>query len=135
MRSHIEEFTGRLQPPDMSILERLGRRKFVSVSGLAEVLKEIRDHGMPDSISRSSIKRARERAFENESGPYGKIVKSVQSGFDENGIPCTFWYADPRACLYYMLGESSKLRDFIMQRLMEKPSSPNDPWGIIIYND
>ncbi len=119
----------------MARLENLGRRKFVSVAGLADVLKDIRDHGMPSAISKDSIKRARDSEFEDYDTPYGKVIKSQEIGTDEDGNPCTFWFGDSRAVLYYMLSESPKLADFVREKLADHPCSIDDPWHIIVYND
>jgi hypothetical protein len=120
----------------MSILAGLGRRKFVSVRGLADVLKDISEHGMPDSISRSSIKRARDSAFEeDELSSYGAIIQSIDIGINNDGKPCTFWYADARATLYTMIRECPKLEAFVRQKLVEHPSTPDNPWGLIVYSD
>ena len=120
----------------MSILADLGRRKFVSVRGLADVLKDIKEHGMPDSISRSAIKRARDSALdEDELASYGAIVRSIDVGINSDGEPCTFWYADARATLYTLIRECPKLDAFIQQKLVEHPSTPDNPWGLIVYND
>ena len=118
------------------MLSRLGRRKFVSVAGLADVLQDIKEHGMPDATSRSSIKRARDKAWDADvTSRYGTIVRSIECGVDEEGQPCVFWVADSRACLYYMISECGKLEAFIRQILVKNPCSPDNPWGIIVYND
>ena len=118
------------------MLASLGRRKFVSVAGLAEVLKEIREHGMPDATSRSAIKRARDKAFQADvTSRYGSVIRSIEIGSNEDGEPCVFWYVDSRACLYHMIRSSSKLERFIGYVLVKHPCTPQNPWGIIIYND
>ena len=107
---------GRCRSPRMSRLANLGRRKYISVSGLADVLKDIRDNGMPDTISRSSIKRARDQEFDSYDTSYGAVLKHMDAGTDDEGNPCTFWFADSRACLYYMITESPKLAVFFFSR-------------------
>ena len=119
----------------MSRLVDIGRRKYVSTAGLADVLKDIRDKGMPTAISRSSIKRARDSEFDDCVTPYGPILKSKVIGDDKSGKPCTFWLADSRATMYYLLSESPKLGDFIREKLREHPCSIIKPWSLIIYND
>ena len=119
----------------MSRLVDIGRRKFVSTAGLADVLKDLRDNGMPTAISRSSIKRARDSEFDDCVTPYGPILKSQVIGTDDSGEPCTFWMADSRSTMYYLISESPKLGDFIREKLREHPCSIIKPWRIIIYND
>ena len=119
----------------MSRLVELGRRKFISVSALADVLKDIKENGMPTHVSRSSIKRARDHEFEQYNTPYGAVLKSMNIGTDENGDPCCFWFADSRACLYYMISESPKLAQFIREKLAAHPCNIEKPWHIVVYND
>ena len=119
----------------MARLVSLGRRKYVSVAGLADVLKDIRDNGMPSAISRSAIKRSRDSEFDDYECPYAPILNSQIIGTDEDGNPCTFWMADSRAVLYFMISESPKLGDFMREKLAEHPCSIDNPWNIIVYND
>jgi hypothetical protein len=61
------------------VLAKLGRKHFVSQSGLAAVLKDLQEAGLlTDSIpsSRSSIKRSREDEFANETA-YGHILRTM----------------------------------------------------------
>jgi hypothetical protein len=126
---------GRCGSPRMSRLANIGRRKYISVSGLADVLKDIRHNGMPSSISRSSIKRARDQEFDEYDTSYGTLIKQVTAGTDDDGNPCTFWFADPRACLHYMITQSPKLAAFFQEKLAANPCSINNPWSIVVYND
>lgn len=38
----------------------------MSQSGLAKILQEVRDHGLPKTLSRSSVKRARDNAIPHD---------------------------------------------------------------------
>ena len=131
----LELVAGCCKSPRMSRLVDLGRRKYVSVSGLAGVLKDIKENGMPDTISRSSIKRARDQEFDSYDTAYGAVLKTITAGTDKEGNPCTFWFADARACLYYMITESPKLADFFREKLKATPCSIDNPWSIVVYND
>ena len=120
-------------PPSAALF---GRRKYVSVSGLAAVLDEIKQHGMPDTVSRSGIKRARDKEFNaTTQTPYGQVICSLYIGVDKSGEALEFWIADPRATLYHFIRASSKLEAFISECLLIRPCSISDPWTIIMYND
>lgn len=119
----------------MASLQELGRRKYVSVAGLAEVLKEIKENGLPEHISRSSIKRARDSEFDDYHTPYGKVLRSTSIGTDSDGDPCVFWMADSRAVLYFMISECPKLGQFFSEKLAQHPCNIENPWNIIVYND
>ena len=113
-----------------------GRRKYVSVSGLAAVLDEIKQYGMPDTTSRSGIKRARDREFNaSTQTPYGPVIVPMTIGVDESGTPLEFWIASPRATLYYFIRSSDRLESFILECLKTHPCSMQCPWTIILYND
>jgi len=77
-----------VSPPSAALF---GRRKYVSVRGLAAVLDEIKQHGMPDSVSRSGIKRARDKEFNaNTKTPYGQVIGSSNIGVSTSGETLEF---------------------------------------------
>lgn len=122
-----------VSPPSAAIF---GRRKYVSVSGLAAVLQEIKQHGMPNTTSRSGIKRARDKEFNAATlTPYGRVIVSKTIGVDESGAPLEFWIASPSSTLYYFIRSSDRLEAFVLECLKKRPCSVNDPWTIILYND
>ena len=57
-------------------LNALGTGLYVSMSGLAAVLKTVREHGLPDASSRSTHYRLR-KALCNQMTPYGRLVESI----------------------------------------------------------
>ena len=99
--------------PDVSLF---GRRKYVSIRGLAAVLDEIKQYGMPDVTSFSGIKRARDTEFAALSKTsYGEVITHKYIGVDENDKPLEFWFADPRATLYHFIRDCSKLESFFLE--------------------
>ena len=126
--------TGAIPPPDVSLF---GRRKYVSVRGLAAVLDEIKQYGVPEVTSRSSIKRARDTEFEAVTQTrYGKVIRSLHIGVDNKSEEALeFWFADPRATLYHFIRDCINLQSFVLECLDKHPCSMNDPWTIILYND
>lgn len=117
-------------------LATFGRRKFLSVASLSEVLKEINQFGMPRVTSRQAIKRARDHEFDKTSSTsYGRVIRPMNIGIDSTGQPVEFWVADPRSNLYFMIRSCDKLESFILRTLQLHPCSPDKPWTIIVYND
>lgn len=113
-----------------------GRRKFVTVSALAQVMQEIKEYGLPTATSRSGIKRARDTEFdETSSTSYGQVIRPINVGADASGAPLQFWIAEPRSNLYYMINKSTRLESFILATLKRQPCSMNKPWTLILYND
>ena len=120
----------------MAALAAVGRRRFVSVSALSEILKEIKALGMPDATSRGAIKRARDAEFaEKADTPHGKVLIQMEIGNNADGSPVLAWIAEPRACLYYFIRTCTKLESFIATRIQLHPNSMDDPWTVILYND
>lgn len=120
----------------MASLADLGRRRFASVSALSEILKELKEHGMPENTSKSSIKRSRDAEFSDSSStPYGSIMQRMEVGCNIDGMPLHFWYANPRATLYYFLRDCPRLETFLKQKLLEHPSTMAHPWSLVLYND
>lgn len=124
-------------PPGTDALHQFGRRKFITIAALSMVLQEVKELGLPEHVSRSSIKRAREREFEQESStPYGEVLRQISVGKDcTTGSTMLFWMLDPRATLYYLIQSSPKLEAFIRGRLVTHPSTMHNPWTIILYTD
>ena len=58
----------------MSHLAAFGRKRYVSQSALSEVLQEIKNAGLPEGVSRSSVKRARERELASWSNSIGDAI-------------------------------------------------------------
>jgi hypothetical protein len=121
----------------MPELAAFGRRKFMTMSALADVLQDIKEHGMPSATSRSSIKRARDEQFaSDEQTIYDSILKKIEIGIsEEDGSITECWIIEPRACMYYMLRSSPKLEAFLHSRLALHPNDIKHPWTIILYND
>lgn len=71
------------------MLADLGRNKFVSLSGLSSLLQELTQlEELPASISRRSIKRARDEKVDITT-PYGPLfVKRTLA--TEDGVPAKF---------------------------------------------
>lgn len=64
----------------MANLAALGRQHYVSQHGLSNILQEIQKHGLPNKLSRQSVKRAREEELEkNASVTHGALLKSRSS--------------------------------------------------------
>eukprot|EP00973_Karenia_brevis_P076826 10669621-Karenia_brevis.AAC.1 len=59
-----------------SRLAALGRRNYVTMSGLEMLIKELREVGIPECASRSSIKRARDEVIAVETG-YGPLFQRL----------------------------------------------------------
>ena len=110
----------------------------MSVAALADVLQDIRINGMPEGpISRSSIKRARDDTFEEESKtPYGMVLNKFEAGkWADDGTAAEFWIADPGATMYHYIRACPKFESFIRAGLALHPCDMNHPWTVILYND
>ena len=66
--------------------------------------------------------------------PYGCVLKSM-SVADKTGAMVDLPIACPLASRTYALEESDGLRSLFKHRLTLKPSSPEDPWTIVLYCD
>jgi len=118
-------------------LHDFGLRRYCSVRALAGLLQEIKQHGMPSAISRSSIKRARESEFNDYQCDYSPLIRqlTIDDANDDDDAHNTFWYCDSRACLHYMIKKAPPLEQFMLTKLQEHPCTPDKPWGLILYND
>ena len=115
-------------------LAKLGRKKFVSQSALADILRAVRDaDSLPAGISRSSVKRKREEAVDVET-PFGPVQRTWQLQ-GVNGKAVEVHYLHPAAMVWYCHRSCNKFRSFLDRRLREHPSSIHSKWGLLFYSD
>ena len=111
------------------------RRKlpYISANGLAAVLAAVKDEGMPEVTHRDAMRAARD--LQNKStGPYGPILQHVTVISKEGGevhIPI----AHPFALLHKCMLSSEGMQNFITKVVLQKPSSPEQPWRLLLYSD
>ena len=100
----------------------------VSVSGLANILKEVRDHGMPKKIGRSSIKRARDAEMPQD------IFTTVELDMLD-GSQRKFPAVDPSVQLQHLASTNEGFGEFLLSKLEMHPSDADHAWKIAIYSD
>eukprot|EP00973_Karenia_brevis_P067410 9375326-Karenia_brevis.AAC.1 len=100
-------------------LASLGRRRYVSISAMAELCTELREGGIPSNTSRASIKRARDEFLKLE-----RPNKEWQ-----------LLYTHPIAMLVHAVQESAEFASVLGEALRKKPPTPSNPWHIILYAD
>ena len=117
-------------------LGSLGRRHYVSLSGLESVLKDLkRDHDLDiQGTSRRTLKRARDAEVDIET-PHGQVLtemtiqlltKSSRTELQEKALPVL------------NLGACQSLPQFaafFQRRLGQHASTPESPWQICLYAD
>ena len=127
----------------MSSLARLGRKHYVSQSGLEAILKELQRN--PDAVeassSRRSIKRARDKDV-GVDGPYGNLLTDIsvtvkvskpkeKDRFEQKKLPML----NMKAFLWHICRNIPQMAAFFQRRMALFPMSPQAPWGICLYTD
>ena len=94
---------------------------FVSQSGMSAVLKQIKDHGMPDLHSRKDM-RAATRNVVHEDTPYGKLLCTLtlrrSSGTSELPVTCV----NPLALIWKMMQQGGPFANFMTSRIAKSPN-------------
>ena len=125
-----------LNCPSEAMLDvaKLGRKHFVSQSGLAHVLQAVKEaDSLPRGTSRWSVKRKREIAADIQT-PYGPILKSWElEAVKHHAIKVDFF--SPAAMVWYGATQCQAMASFVERRLQERPGSVAAPWGLIFYSD
>ena len=115
-------------------LTKLGRKSFVTQAALSEVLQAVRRaDALPDGISPSALKRARQAAMAATT-PYGNMVKSWRLEGSQGEVIAVD-YLDPAAMLWHSLQSSQKLQTFFQSVARQNPCDLARPWSICIYSD
>ena len=109
------------------------KRPQVSASALASTLQGARDEGIPDLVDRKSIRKARD-FIASEMTPFGEIVQYLDVRHHD-GSPIRIPYAYPAAFLFAALTCSVPLLLLFSSQLQIYPSSPENPWRLVLYSD
>ena len=127
----------------MSSLARLGRKHYVSQSGLEAILKELQRN--PDAVeassSRRSIKRARDKDVDVDT-PYGNLLTDIsvtlkvskpkeKDRFEQKKLPML----NMKAFLWHICRNIPQMAAFFQRRMALFPMSPEAPWGMCLYTD
>lgn len=116
-------------------LAHLGRRSYVSESGLAAILKELHTEGeLPTAISRTSIKRARQKNIHINT-IYGPVLRTMDMTLGAPGETRPLAYIHPIAMLYHAASSCNAFGSYIGGLLSASPSTPSSRWSIVIYSD
>lgn len=111
-----------------AVLTHGGRASYVSQSGLASVLKQVREHGMPEGISRSAVKRSRDRALPQD------LWTEIAICQDDHGVT-RFPAVHPWKFLQAAVRDCKPLEDLISARLQAVGCTLDRPWGVALYSD
>ena len=99
---------------------------FVSQSGLVALLKSVREHGLPEHISRQTLKRTRVQALPGDT-PLGPL-QSTLSLIEEQGgtleLPCI----SPWPLLFATLERNESFREFFEGVLASSNNSAGNPF-------
>ena len=104
-----------------------------SASALAQILTDVKKHGLPELTDRVSMRQGRDEVATMMTS-YGRMLKPMQV-VDKHGTTVDLPMACPFSSVVYALEESDSFRSFFKHRLSLKPSSPEDPWTIVLYCD
>ena len=112
------------------------KRSVPHVSGraLAAILQRVREHGMPDRITRRDQQEARD-VVAHQHTPYGPLQRTLQLQGLEAGTQFNLEIVNPQALLYTVCLQGGSFATWFKSRLLENPSTPADPWHLILYSD
>lgn len=110
------------------VLTEAHHKSYVSQSGLSAVLKHIRQHGLPGGVSRSSIKRARDKALPADLWDTISIEQN-------DGSTIKLPVVHPVRLIRFLLAEVEAFALFFSQQLQRHPNDEGRPWRICCYAD
>ena len=105
----------------------------VTASALSAILIAVRQYGAPDMHNRVSLREARELQTQAET-PFGPIVQTVEV-VSKNDETVHLQAANPFAMLWTAVSECKPFMDLLKTRLLQKPSTIDEPWQIALYSD
>ena len=109
-------------------------KAYCSASAMAQILTDIKKHGLPELTDRNSMRKARDFITSNADGAYGPILRHLECT-SISGAIVYVPIADPFASLSAAIEHSATFRVFFKLQLRLHPPSPEKPWNIILYSD
>jgi len=108
----------------------LSGNHYVSARALEAVLQSIREHGLPESSSRSSIARQR-TATANVSTPFGDVIQSFKVCGNKGG-DVQLYCQHPLAMLWLVLRDSEHFKQSFDTMMAKQGTTPI---RIVVYSD
>ena len=122
-----------------SLLQTVGRRRFVSLSALEGVLTELKEAEVlkPDISlpSRRSIKRARDDHAAQVETDMGGLLQKITVQLRDPLENKELWYIHPGALLQHMSRQCNGFATFLKDVLRRQPCSLVSKYNIVVYSD
>ena len=105
-----------------------------SASALGAILQAVKDTGLPEGgVGRGALRDARDYQC-NEETSYGSLIEHIwvkTSTGEWHAIPI----CNPFAFLLVAVRDCCQFNSFLLARLQDHPSTPDNPWTLLIYSD
>lgn len=95
------------------VLTKSHHQSYVSQSGLAAVLKSVKENGLPEGISRSTIKRKRDAALPDDLF----VMESVPT--KKSNEPAEVWLVHPILLLQHLCATKKSIAELMTRALEE----------------
>ena len=109
------------------------RLPYVSHSGIAKMIDDIKRHGIPELHTREDIRAAR-RLVSSQRTPYGPIQQHLNVGLTKGGV-AAIPFARPQAMLWTAVKQGGGFSNRMAQMLAANPPTPDYPWQLVMYSD
>ena len=106
---------------------------YVSQAALSAVLKEVAAEPTPPA-SRRDLRQARDEVVQRETA-YGRLHQSCVLPGKAGGTPVDLEIQAPAAMLCHVAAKSSDFSGLLRRTLAERPSTPEQPWHVLLYLD
>ena len=102
----------------------------VTASAFAAILLAVSQEGLPEAFSRTALRQARDAEATRET-PLGPIHQILQL-YTPSGELRDVHVAHPLALLWASVDQWQPFADFFLDRLRACPSTPEEPWRLIL---
>ena len=114
-----------------SVKRLMTMRSHVTMSGLACVLAEVRDIGLPNAFSRRTQARAR-RSGAAVPTPYGPVMQTRKLLLTNGEMDLPVQAPLP---MLWAAAQRGPFGDLLAEALVRAPATPAQPWHLILYSD
>lgn len=119
--------------PKQRRIAQIGRGRHISQSTLSRVMSDLRENGIPDQTSKTTVRRAR-TAVACVGTPFGPVLTSIPARLN-NGKEFLVPFQHPMAAIHHAVSTSSHFSEMLAEALRRSPSSPDRPWRLLTYMD
>ncbi|CAJ1380746.1 unnamed protein product [Effrenium voratum] len=117
----------------MAVYISAGRHSYVTQSAMVAVLKAVRDHGLPERISRQTLKRTRQQELPKDTA-LGDLWRTIELEL-QDGSSLSLPVVSPLPLLQVCVSRSPQFGQFLAEKLGANDNEKDPQLQVLLYCD